>query len=150
MEREEFLSKLGIGALAMCMGCSLVSCGSKGSDPGPIAAQTAQNPPASGSGTVLSTDLSSTLTNIGDSKTANGVILVRIAAGNIASSFTAVQVACTHEGATINYNQGQGLFICPLHGSEFSKAGAVIQGPALTALKSYTVSINGSTLSVTA
>lgn len=148
MEREEFLSKLGIGTLAVCMGCSLVACGKSG-DATPAAGDAAQAP-QTGSGTVLTTDLSSTLTNVGDSKINNGVILVRIAAGNTANAFTAVQVRCTHEGAAINYNTGQGLFICPLHGSEFSTTGAVIQGPALTALQKYTVAINGSVLTVTA
>jgi cytochrome b6-f complex iron-sulfur subunit len=35
MERHEFLAKLGISMAAVCAGCSLVGCGSKGSDPGP-------------------------------------------------------------------------------------------------------------------
>ncbi|MDB5031367.1 Rieske 2Fe-2S domain-containing protein [Mucilaginibacter sp.] len=150
MEREEFLSKLGIGALAVCMGCSLVACGGKGNDATPASAGTAPIPPATGSGTTFSTDLSTSLTAIGDSKISNGIILVRIAAGNAVGSFTAVQVRCTHEGASINYNSGQGLFICPLHGSEFSTNGSVIQGPALAALQKYTVVISGNTLTVTA
>jgi Rieske Fe-S protein len=76
--------------------------------------------------------------------------LVRIAAGNTAGSFTAVQVRCTHEGAAINYNTSQSIFICPLHGSEFSQTGSVIQGPALDALHQFAVSINGSVLTVSA
>jgi cytochrome b6-f complex iron-sulfur subunit len=143
MEREEFLSKLGIGALAVCMGCSMVAC-SKGSSTNP---SNNNNTPAAG--TTLTADLGSSLANIGDSKVSNGIILVRIAAGNAVSSFTAVQVACTHEGNSINYNAGQGIFICPVHDSEFSKSGALIQGPALTALKQYTITISGSTLTVT-
>ena len=145
MEREEFLTKLGIGTLAVCMGCSIVSCSKKG-DAGPSGDGT----PAPGSGTVLTADLATALTNIGDSKTAGGVIVVRIATGNIATSFTAVQVACTHEGTAINYNQSAGFFICPLHDSHFSKSGAVLQGPATTALKNYTVNITGTTLTVVA
>jgi cytochrome b6-f complex iron-sulfur subunit len=145
MEREEFLSKLGIGALAVCMGCSLVACGGKGSNPGP-----SSNAPAAGSGMVFTEDLSSMLPNIGDSITMSGIILVRIASGNVASSFTAVQVSCTHEGGTIAYNNNQGIFICPLHGSEFSKSGTVVQGPATAALQKFTVTINGNILTVTA
>jgi Rieske Fe-S protein len=149
MEREEFLSKLGIGALALCVGCSMVSCGNKGSDP-TASGGTAPTAPTTGSGTVFTTDLNSTLKNVGDSTTQGGVILVRIAAGNTASSFTAVQVRCTHEGAAINYNTTQSIFICPLHGSEFSQSGAVIQGPALDALHKFTVTISGTVLTVTA
>jgi cytochrome b6-f complex iron-sulfur subunit len=145
MERDEFLSKLGIGALGLCMGSCLAAC-SKGSSPSPSGNN--NNPPPS-SGTTFTTDLNSSLTNVGDSKVSNGIILARVAAGNQVSSFTAVQVACTHEGTSINYNGGQGVFICPLHGSIFSKTGTVVQGPAVAALKQYAISIAGSTLTVT-
>jgi cytochrome b6-f complex iron-sulfur subunit len=148
MERHEFLSKLGIGFVAVCAGCSLVSCGSKGGNPTP-AGGGAPHPP-SGSGNLFSLDLSSKLTNIGDSTVQQGVIVVRIAAGNTESAFTAVQVACTHQGNAINYNTGQGIFICPVHGSEFSKSGAVVLGPAASPLQKYNVIINGNTLTVSA
>ena len=149
MERQEFLSKLGIGIAAVCTGCSLVSCGGKSSDPGP-AVGGATPPPSKGSGNLFTTDLNTQLANIGDSTTQQGVILVRTAAGNTADAFIAVQVACTHQGTAIGYNKGQGIFICPAHGSEFSKTGAVVQGPASLPLQKHTVSITGSTLTVSA
>jgi cytochrome b6-f complex iron-sulfur subunit len=148
MEREEFLSKLGIGVLAVCTGCSLVGCstnGAKQGDPIPN-----QNAPVPGSGAIFSTDLNAELSAVGASKISNGIILVRIGAGNVASSFTAVQVACTHEGTTIAYNNGQSRFICPLHGSQFSQTGQVILGPAAVSLQKYTVNITGNTLTVVA
>ncbi|MFD2144631.1 QcrA and Rieske domain-containing protein [Mucilaginibacter antarcticus] len=147
MERNEFLSALGIGALGVCMGSCLSAC-SKSDSGAPSSGNNTNNPPPP-AGTTFTADLGSSLTNIGDTKVSNGIILARVAAGNTASSFTAVQVACTHEGTSINYNNGQGVFICPLHGSIFSKTGAVVQGPASTALKQYAISITGSTLTVT-
>ncbi len=147
MERDEFLSKLGIGVLALCTGC-MASCGSKSNDPSPSGGGTP--PPPSGSGTVFTADLSSEIKTVGASKTSNGIILVRIAADNVAASFTAVQIACTHEGTNINYSTSDGKFICPLHGSQFSQTGAVLNGPAVVALKKYTVTISGTTLSVVA
>ncbi|WP_448701608.1 ubiquinol-cytochrome c reductase iron-sulfur subunit [Mucilaginibacter sp. AW1-3] len=145
MERQEFLSKLGIGVAAVCVGCAFGSC-SKGGD----AKASGSGAPAAGSGTVFTADLGSELTGVGQTKAANGVILVRLAAGNVASSFTAVQIACTHEGTSINYNTSQGIFICPNHGSEFSTGGSVILGPAAAPLQKYAVSISGNTLTVTA
>ncbi|HTD39090.1 MAG TPA: Rieske (2Fe-2S) protein [Mucilaginibacter sp.] len=149
MERDEFLSKLGIGLVAACAGCSLVSCGGKSSNPGPSTGGGIP-PPGKGSGNLFSADLNSQLTHIGDSIVQQGVILVRIASGNTAASFTAVQVACTHQGTSIGYNTGQGIFICPAHGSEFSKTGAVLQGPAALPLQEYTVTVNGTALTVSA
>ena len=149
MERHEFLAKLGIGMAAVCAGCSLVGCGSKGSDPGPSTGGGAP-PPAPGSGNVFSVNLASELTAVGSSKVASGVILVRLAAGNDEDAFTAVQVACTHQGTNINYNATQGIFICPNHGSEFNTNGTVVMGPATAALKHYTVDVDGDTLTVKA
>jgi cytochrome b6-f complex iron-sulfur subunit len=147
MERHEFLAKLGISMAAVCAGCSLIGCGSKGSDPAPGGGTP---PPAQGSGNVFSVDLNSELQSVGSSKISNGIILVRLAAGAVASAFTAVQVACTHEGTSINYNTNQGIFICPNHGSEFNTSGGVVLGPATSSLKKYTVTVAGSTLTVSA
>ncbi|RWY55679.1 QcrA and Rieske domain-containing protein [Mucilaginibacter gilvus] len=141
MERHEFLAKLGIGLAAVCTGCSLVSCGSnpKNEDPTPTA-----------DGNIFTTNLDAELLNVGDAKVSNGVILARTAAGNAAASFSAVQVACTHEGTFINYNPTAGIYICPLHGSRFSKEGFVLQGPAASSLKKYNVIITGTSLAVRA
>lgn len=150
MEREEFISKLGLGVLIACTGCSLTSCGgSKSNDPTPTSPK-GTPAPAPGSGALFTADLNSSLLNIGDSQISNGVILVRIAAGNTASSFTAVQVACTHEGTSIGYNASQAKFICPNHGSQFSQTGQVLLGPAANPLQKYTVAVNGTTATVTA
>jgi len=151
MERQEFLAKLGIGMAAICTGCSLVGCGSKSGDAtpdGPGGGGT--TPPTTGSGNVFTVNLGTEMQSVGSTKVAGGVILVRLAAANVADSFTAVQVACTHEGTNINYNTNQGKFICPNHGSEFSTAGTVLLGPAARSLKTYNVLIDGSTLTVTA
>jgi cytochrome b6-f complex iron-sulfur subunit len=146
MERAEFLAKFGLGFVAVCAGCGLASCGSKSSDATPsgggVVVGGAPSPPKTGSGNLFTVDLNSELTQVGDSKTQAGVILVRIAGGNTASSFTAVQVACTHQGTAINYNTGQQIFICPAHGSEFSQTGSVLVGPATLALHEYKVTID--------
>jgi len=150
MERAEFLSKFGLGLAAVCAGCSLVSCGSKSSDPSPGGGIIggAPPPPAPGSGNLFTVDLSGQLMNIGDSVVSNGVIVVRLASGNLPTSFTAVQVSCTHQGTAIAYNQGEHRFICPAHGSEFSDSGQVLAGPAALPLHEYTVSVDTTTLTV--
>lgn len=148
MERKEFISKLGISLAAICAGCGIASCGSnpKAEDPTP----TPGGSTGGNGNALLSANLDSELKNVGEFKVSNGIILVRLAAGNTANAFTAVQVACTHQGTPVNYNGSQGKFICPNHGSQFSTTGAVLLGPAATALKSYNVNISGSTLSITA
>jgi len=147
MERKAFLEKLGIGMALICAGCSIASCGStpKSEDPQPQGG----NGGTPGN-TILSADLNSEITQIGTFKIAGGVIVVRLSQGNTSSAFTAVQLACTHQGVSVAYNNTQGKFVCPAHGSEFDKSGAVLKGPAATALKEYKVNINANTLAVTA
>jgi len=65
-------------------------------------------------------NLNTDITSVGESKASGGVIVVRIATGNAATSFTAVQQACTHAGTSVNYNVNQDKFICLNHGSTFT------------------------------
>ncbi|PWG79905.1 QcrA and Rieske domain-containing protein [Pararcticibacter amylolyticus] len=144
MERKEFLSKLGLGLAAVCTGCSMIACGSDPEE------EATPDPGSGGDKELLTANLDSELRNVGDSKMANGVILVRLAQTNVPASFTAVQLACTHQGFSVAYNNAQGKFICPAHGSEFNTTGGVVRGPATSALKHYTISVNGSALAVSA
>ena len=146
MKRDEFLTTLGIGFTAVCTGC-LYACGSKSDDPTPSGGGGGViNPPTTVNFTA---NLDTDLINIGDSKAASGIVVVRLATGSNAASFTAVQQACTHEGFSINYVKNQGQFVCPNHGSTFSNSGAVTTGPAVSSLQKYPIVINGSTLTVT-
>lgn len=145
MKRDEFLTTLGIGFTAVCTGC-LYACGSKSDDPTPSGGGGGVIDPPTNS--TLTANLDTDLLNVGDTKAGGGIIVVRLATGNNAASFTAVQQACTHEGFSINYFKNQGQFVCPNHGSTFSNSGAVITGPATLSLQKYPVVINGSTLTV--
>ena len=143
MKRDEFLSTLGIGLAAVCTGC-LYGCSKSGDDEGsPI------TPPHPPSNVSLTLNLDTELRNVGDQKVQSGIIVVRLATGNVPASFTAVQAACTHEGTTIGFNANQGRFICPNHGSQFSTSGDVQNGPATSDLKKYNIAITGSTLTIT-
>jgi Rieske Fe-S protein len=140
MERRKFFSTLGSPVLAACAVC-MASC-SKSSD------SQATTPPPAGS-INLSIDLNSQLAAIGSSIVQNGVIITRLASVNTAASFTALQVACTHEGTAIQFEAGNNDFICPNHGSRFTTNGTVINGPATKDLKKYTIQISGNTMTIT-
>jgi cytochrome b6-f complex iron-sulfur subunit len=141
MTRDEFLSTFGVGIAAVCAGGCLAACGKK--------SETADLMPVPPTNVNFTINLNTEITAVGQSKTSSGVIVVRVASGNVPASFTAVQVACSHEGTSIEYNVNQGKFICPNHGSNFTNAGVVSLGPATVNLKKYTVAVSGTTLTVT-
>jgi cytochrome b6-f complex iron-sulfur subunit len=138
MERRAFLGSLTgpmIAACAVCMGACSKSADGGSSTPAPTANFTV--------------DLATQITSIGSSVAVNGVLIARLAAGNIPSSFVAVQQACTHQGSSINFVPSSNSFLCPNHGAQFNTAGANTGGQQTSALKVYAISIAGTTMTIT-
>lgn len=142
MERRDFLHDISQATVAICAGSLLAAC-SKSSD------NNVQPPPPGGGGNALITaNLNSELASVGSSKTSGSVIVIRTATGNVAASFVALSLICTHMQCTVNYDAGASGFKCPCHGSEYNISGAVTMGPAPSSLKKYTVTVNNNTLTV--
>lgn len=59
------------------------------------------------------------------------------------NSFTALNTICTHKKCDVEFNGNK--FECPCHGSEFTKTGKVLNGPAKKNLKKYSTSFNADT-----
>lgn len=139
MERRDFVNNLGIVLALACAG-GLAACTKNSAD--------APNPGGGG----FSANLGTELTNIGDYKIGSGVIVIRIAAGNTPASFAALSSTCTHQGCTVaRFNSSTNLVECNApcgHGSRYTTSGSVNTGPATTALSQKTVTIDGTTLSV--
>lgn len=49
--------------------------------------------------------------------------------------YTACLMECTHKGCEVEVHGPR--FVCPCHGSEFTTAGAVLEGPAERPLKTF-------------
>ncbi|SIN82367.1 QcrA and Rieske domain-containing protein [Chitinophaga niabensis] len=144
MERRDFLSNMGI-TLAVACTAGLAACGGKGDDPAP-----GPGPGGGGGADKLTVNLATQIPNVGDYIISGGVVLIRLAAGNVPASFSAVTSTCTHMGCTLSgYNGGliECLSACG-HGSKYNPDGTVANGPTTTALAKYTVTISGTTLTV--
>ncbi|MEJ6980824.1 Rieske 2Fe-2S domain-containing protein [Pedobacter sp. P351] len=152
MERDEFLKSLGIGLAMVCTGTCLQSCGKGGSDD----TGTPGNPPGGGGGggggNTASVDISS-MTAVGSQNTVNGVLFIRMDAANAASSFVATEAVCPHEQGVLTWQHNNSRIICGNHQSTYSSTGAVtgqpVGGGTTRALKIYTVSLTGTTLTAT-
>ncbi|MEZ2443115.1 ubiquinol-cytochrome c reductase iron-sulfur subunit [Chitinophaga sp. RCC_12] len=144
MERRDFVSNIGL-TLALVCTAGLAACSKGGSnDPDPT--------PPGGGNAKLTLNLGSDLTNVGDFRISNGVIIIRTGSGNTAAAFTALSSTCTHQGCTVaTFNNSSKLIECNApcgHGSRYTTTGAVNTGPATAALTAYTIKVDGNVLSV--
>jgi len=140
MNRRDLVQKVILGSTALIVIPSALTSCEKDSDPDP--------PPVINPGSKITIDLTlpanSALNNEGGSIIVQSIIVANT--GNM--TFVALDSACTHTGCTVDYNLAGGKFICPCHQSEYSTTGAVLAGPAPTALKSYPVSKAGDILTI--
>jgi cytochrome b6-f complex iron-sulfur subunit len=71
-----------------------------------------------------------------------GAVLVQSTAGMFllartgANAFSAVDAICSHESCTITGADGA-TYVCPCHGSRYTRTGQVVQGPARAALRQF-------------
>ena len=138
MERKEFLSELGGGIGLTCVACMINAC-SKDETPAPTDPTT----PA-----LLTINLATQITAVGDFISDKGIIVVRTATGNVTSSFVAFNNECPHARNTVTFVKGSNTFNCSLHQSNFSVDGSRISGPAATGLIKKNLQVAGTTLTV--
>jgi cytochrome b6-f complex iron-sulfur subunit len=157
--RREFCAQAcqmaSAAALAGSMGALLQGCGgggggsiTGGSLPPDVPALTTLTATAASGGVTLNIDAGSALAAVGTAalvQSPSGLILVARAG---ADTFTAVTATCTHENCTITGFTGQ-AFVCPCHGSRFSPSGAVQNGPATRALRSFPTRFASNVLTIT-
>lgn len=148
MKRREFLSWVGLGAVATSLPMAIAACSS------PIEPE-AEAPPAppeaeaeveidttpredgfAAIGTVAALDADGYLGN----KNFNGEQVAVIRDPADAENLIAVNSFCTHQGCTVKWD-GDAAFACPCHGSSFSADGSIITGPATKELGTFTAMI---------
>jgi glycine/D-amino acid oxidase-like deaminating enzyme/nitrite reductase/ring-hydroxylating ferredoxin subunit len=61
------------------------------------------------------------------------------AAAPVDGRVEAVSAVCTHLGGIVRWNDGDGCWDCPLHGSRFAADGALVHGPAVRDLKRHSL-----------
>lgn len=95
----------------------------------------------------LTIDAASPLATVGGAalvQTSSGGFLVSRTGQN---TFTALTATCTHEGCTVTGFESP-TYVCPCHGSQFTTSGAVVQGPATRALRSFTTQFANNVLTI--
>jgi cytochrome b6-f complex iron-sulfur subunit len=139
MNRRELIQRVAIGGAVLVLAPTVLSSCSK---------DTTTDPPLTPPPSKLNLDLSlpaySGLNSAGGSVVTQNVIIINTGGGN----YVALSSVCTHQGCTVGYNSGAGNIQCPCHGSVYTTAGVVINGPAPLPLTTYPVSLSGNVLSI--
>ena len=136
MTRKEFLASLGIGAVVLACDACLTGCQSNPVVPAP--------PPNVDFTLDLTDPANAALKAVGGYLYKSQLIVAHISGG----SYVALSQICTHAGNNVYYDLPSNLFHCPAHGSNFNTDGAVVNGPAGSALRKYNSTLTGNSLHV--
>jgi Rieske Fe-S protein len=89
----------------------------------------------------------SALANVDSAALVESIAGVFLVARTGATTFTAIDATCTHEGCTVNSVNGA-VYVCPCHGSRYNRNGQVVNGPARASLRQYSTSFANDTLTI--
>lgn len=139
MERKDFLKNFAVGGSILLASPMLFNACSKDEE------MDNPNDPGGSTNTIdLTLSAYAALGTIGG-YTYKGDIMVFRTGEN---TYLALSKICTHQGCDVTYNHANGNVPCPCHGSLYTTAGVVINGPAPANLKRYTISKNGNILTI--
>lgn len=140
------------GALGVAPGCGGGGGGgaSTGTSPSGAAAPNLTVVAGTIAGNIVTVTIASTspLVNVGGLALVQAGTTSLLVARTSATAFTALTATCTHEQCLITGGQND-RFVCPCHGSAFDTSGRVVNGPAVTALRSFATNFSGNTLTIT-
>jgi len=157
--RRQFCAHACQAASLVAVGALLPACGGGDDDGGnptspttPVEGSALSVLNGTASGRTVSVTVSGALASAGGAALVNAPIQAPnqfLVFRNSQASFTVLTATCTHEGCTVDHFNGQ-LYVCPCHGSKYTTAGQVANGPANRALTQYAATVSGDTLTFTA
>lgn len=89
----------------------------------------------------------SALADVGGAALVESIAGVFLVARSGASAFIAIDAVCSHESCTVTGTDGT-AYVCPCHGSRYSRTGQVLAGPAQASLRQFPASFAGDVLSI--
>jgi len=145
ISRRQFCSGACSAAPLAALGTMLTGCAGESSPTGPSSMVTTLGVSAGQfTGNAVRVDVNGTaLTTVGGAVLVESTAGVFLLARTSDSAFSAVDAICSHESCTITGADGS-VYVCPCHGSRYSRSGQVLNGPAQASLRQFgTVFSNG-------
>jgi Rieske Fe-S protein len=149
LNRRQFCSKT-CGALSIAAaGAFAAACSNNPTAPGlTFSSLPVVNGTVSGNAITVTVDATSPLASVGGAAVVQTSAGTLLAARTDQNTVTAVSAACTHASCLVSGISGSN-YVCPCHGSMFTFAGSVVQGPAASPLSTFATQLSGTTLTVT-
>lgn len=140
MRRRDFISKVAVGgSILFVSSLYLSSCSKSGESP--------MDPPTNTTGPIsidLSDNKYASLNTVGGYTYYDKYMIIRTSD----SQYVVLSKYCTHQNYLLEYLPSSNQIKCNNHGSVFTIAGVVVNGPASRSLPSYNASLSGTILTI--
>lgn len=147
--RREFCLRTCQAVSVIALGAAVPACGGSSTSPSSAPALPSVSGALAGRTLTIAIDAASPLATVGGAATVTAATGTYLVARTAQDACTTVTAVCTHEACAVT-GFANSRYVCPCHGSEFSTSGAVVQGPAASALRQFptTFANNVATISV--
>jgi cytochrome b6-f complex iron-sulfur subunit len=147
--RREFCARTCQAVSLLALGVAVPACGGSSTAPSSAPALPSVSGTLVNRTLTITVDAASPLAAVGGAATVTASTGAYLVARTTQSECVTVTAVCTHEGCAVS-GFANSRYVCPCHGSEFSTTGAVVMGPASSALRQFptTFSSNVVTISV--
>jgi cytochrome b6-f complex iron-sulfur subunit len=134
--RREFCIRTCQAASLVALGAAMPACGGSSTSPSSAPPLPSVSGSLAGRTLTITVDAASPLAAVGGAAIVTASTGTYLVARTAQATCTTVTAACTHEGCAVT-GFANSLYVCPCHGAEFSTSGAVVQGPAVSALRQF-------------
>lgn len=145
--RREFCLRTCQAVSLLTLGTMAPACGGSTTSPSSAPALPAVTGTLAGRTLTITVDAASPLAAVGGAATVTVSTGTYLVAHTAQGTFTTVTAVCTHEGCAVS-GFANSRYVCPCHGSEFTTAGAVVQGPASSSLRQFPTTFQGSIVTI--
>lgn len=98
-------------------------------------------------GSVVQVAATGPLTDVGGAALVESIAGLFLIARTSTTTFSTIDAVCTHEGCPVSNADGA-VYVCPCHGSRYTRSGQVVNGPATAALRQYATSFANGVVTV--